>query len=86
VRVAARYDIHGNIGALDAVLADLCRVRVDAVVVVGDVAGGPFPAETRRSAHRQSGQVLGDVVQARRAVEPMLMEPIGSTAEGCRSA
>ena len=44
--VAALYDIHGNIAALDAVLADVRREGVDAVVVGGDVAWGPFPAET----------------------------------------
>ncbi len=44
--VAALYDIHGNIAALDAVLADVRLERVDAVVVGGDVAWGPFPAET----------------------------------------
>jgi len=45
MRVAALYDIHGNLPALDAVLADVARERVDAVVVGGDVAGGPMPAE-----------------------------------------
>lgn len=44
MRVAALYDVHGNLPALDAVLAD---VPSDAVIVVGgDVAAGPFPAET----------------------------------------
>jgi predicted phosphodiesterase len=46
MRVAALYDIHGNMGALDAVLADLRHERVDAVVIGGDVAWGPFPGET----------------------------------------
>jgi predicted phosphodiesterase len=46
VRVAALYDIHGNVAALDAVLAELARARVDGVVVGGDVASGPFPVET----------------------------------------
>jgi predicted phosphodiesterase len=42
--VAALYDVHGNLPALDAVLAD---VPDDAAVVVGgDVAFGPFPSET----------------------------------------
>jgi predicted phosphodiesterase len=45
MRVAALYDIHGNLPALDAVLADVAREPVDAVVVGGDVAGGPMPAE-----------------------------------------
>jgi putative phosphoesterase len=46
VRVAALYDIHGMLDALDAVLHELGRERVDAVVVGGDVVGGPQPAET----------------------------------------
>jgi predicted phosphodiesterase len=46
VRVAALYDIHGNIPALDAVLADVERADVDLVVWGGDVALGPMPAET----------------------------------------
>jgi 16S rRNA processing protein RimM len=44
VRVAALYDVHGNLPALDAVLEDL---PVDAHIVLGgDVVVGPFPAET----------------------------------------
>ena len=43
--VAALYDIHGNLPALDAVLAELRRDPPDAVVVGGDVAAGPMPRE-----------------------------------------
>jgi putative phosphoesterase len=43
--VAALYDVHGNLPALDAVLADDAFARADAVVVGGDVAAGPLPAE-----------------------------------------
>jgi predicted phosphodiesterase len=45
-RVAALYDIHGNLPALRAVLAELERERVDHVVIGGDVANGPLPVET----------------------------------------
>jgi putative phosphoesterase len=45
VRVAALYDIHGMLDALDAVLADVAREDVDAIVLGGDVVGGPQPAE-----------------------------------------
>jgi predicted phosphodiesterase len=45
VRVAALYDVHGNLPALDAVLTDVARGGADAVVVGGDVAAGPMPAE-----------------------------------------
>jgi predicted phosphodiesterase len=44
MRVAALYDVHGNLPALDAVLAE---VPDDAEIVVGgDVAYGPYPSET----------------------------------------
>jgi len=46
VRVAALYDVHGNLPALDAVLAELEDDGVDAIVIGGDVAAGPFPSET----------------------------------------
>jgi predicted phosphodiesterase len=46
VRVAALYDIHGNVPALDAVLADVEAAGVDLIVWGGDVAAGPMPAET----------------------------------------
>jgi putative phosphoesterase len=44
-RVAAIYDIHGNLPALDAVLADLESVNPDLLVVGGDVVAGPMPVE-----------------------------------------
>jgi putative phosphoesterase len=45
VRVAALYDIHGNLPALEAVVCELVDEQVDAVVVGGDVVAGPFPEE-----------------------------------------
>lgn len=46
MRVAALYDIHGNIDALDAVLADVEAQKIDLIVVGGDIAWGAFPAKT----------------------------------------
>ncbi len=45
-RVAAIYDIHGNLPALEAVLEDVRRADIDLVVVGGDVLPGPMPRET----------------------------------------
>jgi predicted phosphodiesterase len=45
MRVAALYDIHGNLPALDAVLRDIGRIAVDRIVVGGDVVPGPLFAE-----------------------------------------
>lgn len=41
--VAALYDVHGNLPALEAVLAE---VDADLILVGGDVVAGPWPAET----------------------------------------
>ena len=45
MRVAAIYDIHGNLPALDAVLRDVRNHDVDLIVVGGDVLG-PMARET----------------------------------------
>jgi predicted phosphodiesterase len=45
MRIAALYDIHGNLPALDAVLAELRADPPEAVVVGGDLAAGPLPVE-----------------------------------------
>jgi putative phosphoesterase len=45
-RVAAIYDIHANLPALEAVLQDIRQAEVDQVVVGGDVLPGPMPRET----------------------------------------
>jgi hypothetical protein len=46
MRIAALYDIHGNLPALEAVLGDVRHVGVDQVVVGGNVLPGPMPHET----------------------------------------
>jgi predicted phosphodiesterase len=45
MRIAALYDIHGNLPALEAALAAIDDERVDEVVVGGDVLPGPMPTE-----------------------------------------
>ena len=45
MRVAALYDVHGNLPALEAVLAEVASLEVDRIVVGGDVVAGPFPRE-----------------------------------------
>src|SRR5919106_2800118 len=46
MRVAALYDIHGNLPALDAVLHEVRQADVDSIVVGGDIVPGPMPRET----------------------------------------
>jgi predicted phosphodiesterase len=44
--VAALYDIHANLPALEAVLEDVRRADVSSIVIGGDVVPGPLPRET----------------------------------------
>src|SRR5947208_14755785 len=46
MRFAAIYDVHGNLPALEAVLEDIHRARVDRIVVGGDLVLGPMSRET----------------------------------------
>jgi predicted phosphodiesterase len=46
MRVALIADIHGNLTALDAVLAEIHREDVDRIVCLGDISLGPQPVET----------------------------------------
>ncbi|MGH3112412.1 MAG: metallophosphoesterase family protein [Gaiellaceae bacterium] len=72
MRVAALYDIHGNLPALEAVLSDLETVTPDLVVVGGDAVLGPFPRETletllalderARFVRGNTDRILGDFV------------------------
>ena len=44
--VAVLADIHGNLPALEAVLADVAHTDADLLMICGDVASGPLPIET----------------------------------------
>lgn len=47
MKIAVISDIHGNVAALDAVLADAATRQVDQIVNLGDIcSGGLFPRET----------------------------------------
>ena len=47
VKIAILSDIHGNVAALEAVLADAATRRLDQIVNLGDIcSGGLFPRET----------------------------------------
>ena len=46
MRLGLISDLHGNLPAFDAVLAELASERVDRLVCLGDIAPGPQPRET----------------------------------------
>ncbi len=59
MRYAVLADIHGNLPALEAVLADLVRHETDDVLCLGDLVGyGPFPNECIAAIERLSGPVV----------------------------
>lgn len=46
MRLAALYDIHANLPALEAVLEEVREANVNRVIIGGDVVPGPMPRET----------------------------------------
>jgi predicted phosphodiesterase len=46
MRIAALYDIHANLPALEAVLNEIESAKIERIVVGGDVVPGPMPRET----------------------------------------
>ena len=48
MRLAVLADVHGNLPALEAVLADVQRQGADGIIVAGDLTAGPQPVETIR--------------------------------------
>jgi putative phosphoesterase len=99
MRVAALYDIHGNLPALEAVLHELRRDGADQIVVGGDVLPGPMPVECLEflttlevPTHFIIGNGDREVVARTRGIEtdwyktarPEWREPIDWTAQQLR--
>jgi diadenosine tetraphosphatase ApaH/serine/threonine PP2A family protein phosphatase len=64
------FDVHGNVRALDAVLAELEGIDVDAIVLGGDHVGGPWPAETLDRLRSIAGDVRWIVGNGEREIVP----------------
>ena len=57
MKIAALYDIHGNLPALNALLEELKKVQPDLIVVGGDIVSGPLPGQTLERLSLLSDQV-----------------------------
>jgi predicted phosphodiesterase len=91
-QVAALYDIHGNLPALDAALAGADAAGADGIVVGGDVVLGPMPRETlerllalgprARFIRGNCDRLVVDAFDGRRLTRlpPAVREPIAWTA------
>jgi putative phosphoesterase len=99
MKVLALYDIHGNIDALEAVLADDRAADPDLVLVGGDAVPGPFSAATLERLERLDAPVRWvrgngerEVAAAARGEEPPANEAAAQTAKrtadelGCDAA
>ena len=77
MRIAVLADIHGNIHALEAVLADLAARKTDLVVNLGDCASGPlWPRETmERLTHLGLPTVRGNHDRQIATLSPEAMGP-----------
>ena len=83
MRVAALYDVHGNLPALEAVLAEVERHGVDLIVLGGDIVSGPFPRETYaawRALGEKAVAVRGNVERAFLEIRRGLREPAPGAA------
>jgi len=88
MRVAALYDIHANLPAVEAVLADVDRAGVDLVLVGGDFAWGPLPRGTLDRLMSLEDRVRfirgnADREVATRADDPELGERMASINRWC---
>ena len=88
MRVAALYDIHGNLPALEAVLAELERESASTQIVVGgDVLWGPQPVRVRGAPPRGRERVrlrgTASVTSCTPTVTPTTGAVSSSTSEGC---
>lgn len=68
MRIAALYDVHGNLPALEAVLADPRCAEADVVVCGGDLVLGPSPAECLDRLEAHGGDVRWVMGNCDRAV------------------
>jgi predicted phosphodiesterase len=86
MRVAALYDIHGNLPAPEAVLAEVRREGVDRMVVGGDVLPGPMPREALEmllALDLPTGFIRGDgdraVLEEMTGIAPAVPESVRET-------
>ncbi|GAQ52224.1 metallophosphoesterase family protein [Streptomyces acidiscabies] len=85
--VAVLSDIHGVLPALEAVLAEPDVAAADRIVLTGDIAAGPQPAEVIDLLREQGDRVLWvsgnadrELVEYRRGLRYDIPDPIGPFA------
>ena len=82
VKVALISDVHSNLVALDAVLADIDAIGVEQIVSAGDIVGYyPYPNETiERFRSRNIRSILGNHDRAVIRINPVGMNKMAAEA------
>lgn len=75
MKIAALYDIHGNLPALKAVLKDLENIQPDVIVIGGDIVSGPMPGQTLECLRQLTGNVIALRGNADREVVTAFNDP-----------
>jgi len=82
--VGLLYDVHGNLPALEAVLADPRLTRADAIVCGGDLVVGPKPAECMDALEALGERVRWVIGNCdREASDPASAGELGDVARWC---
>ena len=80
VRIAALYDVHGNLPALEAVLAEIAADPVDRIVIGGDVVAGPMPRQC------SPFSAVSMTLSGCAGTETRRARPLGRRPTGCERA
>lgn len=58
MKIAVLADIHGNLPALNAVLAEIEDEYINQILVAGDILGGPYPIEVIRKLYALNASMI----------------------------
>jgi putative phosphoesterase len=58
MKIAVLADIHGNLPALNAVLAEIDGEDINQILVAGDILGAPYPAEVIKILHARNAYMI----------------------------
>ncbi|PVX75607.1 metallophosphoesterase family protein [Paraburkholderia unamae] len=88
MKIAALSDIHGNLAALEAVLADIQQQGADVIVNLGDILSGPlYPSQTADLLMRLGlPTIRGNHERQLLGADPARMGPSDRFARGVLSA
>ncbi|WP_220193432.1 metallophosphoesterase [Ktedonospora formicarum] len=77
MKIAALYDIHGNLPALNALLAEIEEVQPDLIVIGGDIVSGPMPGQPWSASYSlENVLTLFAGMETARLSRPLMVSPL----------